>query len=228
MELIVKVIMIAALFFVIIAISITSNRTIIFEESKKIAENVDDRNSTGGGISANIGANISTGVSTNLNKENTEEKDALETYLETETKRPEEQSSTTQNFIEFKKIDIEVTSNAKIEENQTNFLADPSLNSSYSLYTEMKEVEQGARKYISKGYKISTLNIENVEREGLIRSELRNKYEIIFKPTEDGYNIFIILNQEVDESIKEELLKNNNITIVGEKLAYFFWIRAYR
>ncbi|MFN3691546.1 MAG: hypothetical protein ACK4R7_01525 [Fervidobacterium sp.] len=204
MELIVKVIIIAALFFVIIAISITSNRTITFEENKKIVENIHDTNSTDKGISAAINTDLSS------------------------TDRPEQQSSTTQNFTEFKKIDIEASDNSKVEENQTNFLADSLPNFSYSLYTEMKEVEQAARKYISKGYKISTLNIESVEKEGLIRSELKDKYEIIFKPTENGYNIFIILKQEVDENIKEELLKNNSITIVGEKLAYSFWIKAYR
>lgn len=100
--------------------------------------------------------------------------------------------------------------------------------SSETIYSEIIEVEKAIRKYISKGYKMSTLNTQNVKNAGYITEELSQKYDVTFRLSDGGYDIIISLKYSVPEEIKRELLSNKGLSLDGETIRYTFWIKAYR
>lgn len=100
--------------------------------------------------------------------------------------------------------------------------------SSETIYSEILTFEKAVRKYISKGYRISTLNTSSVKNAGLIDDQLAQKYDVTFKLAKDGYDIVITLKYPVSEEIRKELVYKKGITLNGEKVVYTFWIKAYR
>jgi len=100
--------------------------------------------------------------------------------------------------------------------------------SSETIYSEIIEVEKAIRKYISKGYKMSTLNTQNVKNAGFITEELSQKYDVTFRLSDGGYDIIINLKYSVPEEIKRDLLSNKGLSLDGETIRYTFWIKAYR
>ncbi|WP_448385006.1 hypothetical protein, partial [Fervidobacterium sp.] len=59
------------------------------------------------------------------------------------------------------------------------------------IYNELKEVEQATRKYISGGFKISTLNSQSIYSKGYMDEYLAERYEVGYKLSGEGYTIFI-------------------------------------
>ncbi|NPU89399.1 MAG: hypothetical protein HPY87_05820 [Fervidobacterium sp.] len=96
------------------------------------------------------------------------------------------------------------------------------------IYNELKEVEQAARKYISGGFKISTLNSQSIYSKGYMSDYLANRYEVGYKLYGEGYTIFIKTKYEIPVNVLEELAGKPNIRLDGQSVVYEFWIRAYR
>lgn len=96
------------------------------------------------------------------------------------------------------------------------------------IYDELKEVEQAARKYISGGFKISTLNSQSIYSKGYMSDYLANRYEVGYKLYGEGYTIFIKTKYEIPVNVLEELAGKPNIRLDGQSVVYEFWIRAYR
>jgi cytoskeletal protein RodZ len=96
------------------------------------------------------------------------------------------------------------------------------------IYNELKEVEQAARKYISGGFKISTLNSQSIYSKGYMSDYLANRYEVGYKLYGEGYTIFIKPKYEIPVNVLEELAGKPNIRLDGQSVVYEFWIRAYR
>lgn len=96
------------------------------------------------------------------------------------------------------------------------------------IYNELKEVEQAARKYISGGFKISTLNSQSIYSKGYMGEYLAERYEVGYKLSGEGYTIFIKPKYEIPVNVLEELAGKPNIRLDGQSVVYEFWIRAYR
>jgi hypothetical protein len=96
------------------------------------------------------------------------------------------------------------------------------------IYDELKEVEQAARKYISGGFKISTLNSQSIYSKGYMSDYLANRYEVGYKLYGEGYTIFIKTKYEIPVNVLEELAGKPNIRLDGQSAVYELWIRAYR
>jgi len=96
------------------------------------------------------------------------------------------------------------------------------------IYNELKEVEQAARKYISGGFRISTLNSQSIYSKGYMSEYLANRYEVGYKLSGEGYTIFIKPKYEIPDNVLEELAGKPKIRLDGQSVVYEFWIRAYR
>lgn len=234
MDLFVKLVIVAVLLLAVILISVNSNRTITFEEFEEVEEFA---------VGTSSASNIGNVQNVQGNQQNMNNSESIAEKIETTQNTSKEEaakaeiSQSPQSVQQNTQESLALSNQKSLEVYETvynevvNPLPKENLNSASAveaIYSEMKEVEQGVRRYISKGYKMSTLNIENVEKEGLINQQLKERYEVTFNTTDDGYNIFIICKFEVDKAVKEELLKNKNITLVDDKLSYKFWIKAYR
>lgn len=87
------------------------------------------------------------------------------------------------------------------------------------------------RRYISGGHRLSLMNFETLREYGYLPLEMLHlsaKYTLGFKPTEDGFDIWIEPTFEISEDARRILLTKRNVRLVGQRLRYVFWIKAYR
>jgi hypothetical protein len=103
-----------------------------------------------------------------------------------------------------------------------------SVNTYDSIYNEMQYVERAARRYISAGYRISTLNEENMYQKDYLSEQLYSRYSVSFQASNDGYDIIIRPKFEINTLDKEKLLKKRNMRLEGGSVEYVFWIKAYK
>jgi len=96
------------------------------------------------------------------------------------------------------------------------------------LYQEMTAVEQAVRRYLSAGYKISSLNSDSLYKEGYMEKDMADKYTVTFRASGDGYDIVISPKLPLEESVMNSLVQKNKIKKVEQNIEYVFWIKAYR
>lgn len=212
-----KLIFILALLITILMISFKLNRTIVFDYTSNI--DVDSEH------------NQTSNTLTSTNTTYTSIEDNLSALSTNSTTTSLDEKANTQSFSDE---GLSATSNILIpslNSDLNNTLTNLALGSSENselVYSEITEFERAVRKYISRGYKISTLNTQNIRNAGLIDEELSQKYDVTFKVANDGYDIIIILRYPLAEGVKTDLLKKPRITLKGETIQYTFWIKAYR
>ncbi len=218
MEIFIKVVIIFLIVTILIIISNLSNRSIVFDYTSGKA------NSTNTSIVDKPDKSISQGTTL---------EQSVTLYYSEKTNTNEQnvnhESSTTSSQNNLEQVEIQI----KLEDTSTNILLESSATESISLsadliYDEMIQVEKAARKYISSGYKISTLNSENVYNKNLISEELYKKYDISFRLSGDGYEISIKPKFDIDSTLMDDLLKKEKIYVTENGLEYVFWIKAYK
>lgn len=92
----------------------------------------------------------------------------------------------------------------------------------------MTAVEQAVRRYLSAGYKISSLNSDSLYKEGYMEKDMADKYTVTFRASGDGYDIVISPKLPLEESVMNSLVQKNKIKKVEQNIEYVFWIKAYR
>lgn len=218
MEIFVKVVIIFLIVTILIIISNLSNRPIVFDYAPNKA------NSTNTVIADETNKSIS--------QVNTSEQPVAQYYSEktnTNEQSVSHESSTTSSQTNIEQIEIQI----RPDDTSTNISLESSATESISLsadliYDEMIQVEKVARKYISSGYKISTLNSENVHNKNLISEELYKKYDISFRISGDGYEIVIRPKFNINSTLVDDLSKKEKVYITENGLEYVFWIKAYK
>ncbi|KAF2962213.1 hypothetical protein [Fervidobacterium sp. 2310opik-2] len=218
MEIFVKVVIIFLILTVLIIISNLSNRPIVFDYAPNKAD------STNTIIADETNKSISQG--------NTSEQPVAQYYSEktnTNEQSVSHESSTTSFQTNIGQVEIQI----KPDDTSTNILLESSATESISLsadsiYNEILQVEKAARKYISSGYKISTLNSENIYNKNLISEELYKKYDISFRISGDGYEIVIRPKFDINSTLVDDLSKKEKVYITENGLEYVFWIKAYK
>lgn len=218
MEIFVKVVIIFLIVTILIIISNLSNRSIVFDYTSGKA------NSTNTSIVDKPDKSISQGTTL---------EQSVTLYYSEKTNTNEQnvnhESSTTSSQNNLEQVEIQI----KLEDTSTNILLESSATESISLsadsiYNEILQVEKAARKYISSGYKISTLNSENIYNKNLISEELYKKYDISFRISGDGYEIVIRPKFDINSTLVDDLSKKEKVYITENGLEYVFWIKAYK
>lgn len=218
MEIFIKVIIIFLIVTILIIISNLSNRSIVFDYTSGKA------NSTNTSIVDKPDKSISQGTTL---------EQSVTLYYSEKTNTNEQnvnhESSTTSSQNNLEQVEIQI----KLEDTSTNILLESSATESISLsadsiYNEILQVEKAARKYISSGYKISTLNSENIYNKNLISEELYKKYDISFRISGDGYEIVIRPKFDINSTLVDDLSKKEKVYITENGLEYVFWIKAYK
>lgn len=227
MNTITKLVITITLLVVILFVSFRHNRTIVFDYTENAdlglkeynqLNQVNSKNSNDGLYIPNTVAETNTNI---VNTSNTSKTDSSEKNLQNTVKPSTDETSTF--MITSVSTESTESSNDVFVNNESNLPE-----SSQTIYSEIITFEKAVRKYISKGYRISTLNTLNVKNAGLIDDILAQRYDVTFKLAEGGYDIIITLKYQVPEEIKKELLNKKGITITGETILYTFWIKAYR
>lgn len=218
MEIFIKVVIIFLIVTILIIISNLSNRSIVFDYTSGKA------NSTNTSIVDKPDKSISQGTTL---------EQSVTLYYSEKTNTNEQnvnhESSTTSSQNNLEQVEIQI----KLEDTSTNILLESSATESISLsadsiYNEILQVEKAARKYISSGYKISTLNSENIYNKNLISEELYKKYDISFRISGDGYEIVIRPKFDINSTLVDDLSKKEKVYITENGLEYVFWIKAYK
>lgn len=218
MNVLAKLIMVITLLVIVLFVSFKHNRTIAFDYNLK---NVVDSNEH------NQSSDHTTESTNSIVNNTTVETNTLSsTNMHSVTSRKNETTS------------LDASSNASPSDLLPNFTYNldntpTNLNidlpeSSETIYSEIIEVEKAIRKYISKGYKMSSLNSQNVKNAGFITEELSQKYDVTFRLSDGGYDIMIILKYPLSEETKIGLLSKPGVTLNGETVQYTFWVKAYR
>jgi len=218
-----KITLVLIILVLILFVSFKYNRTIIFDytvenevntkEHKLDTHSGDLSESTSNFINSNTAKiNTSSGnINTDFTVSNLEKTTKISTDTSSNVTESESSSSMDTNLD-----NISTDSNTSVPE------------SSEAVYSEILEFEKAVRRYISKGYKISTLNTQNVKNAGFINEKFLERYDVTFSVADGGYNIIITLKYDLPEEIKAQLLNNNGISLDGETIRYTFWIKAYR
>ncbi len=211
MEIFIKVVIIFLIVTILIIISSLSNRSIVFDYTTEKA------NSTTVIIDTNK----------SISQRNISEQPLTQYYSEKTNINRESSTTSSQNSLE--QIEIQI----KPEDAPTNISLESSVTDTFShladsIYTEILQVEKAVRKYISSGYKMSSLNSENVYNKNLISEELYKKYDISFKISGGGYDIIIKPKFDIDSTLMGDLSKKEKIRVTGNGLEYVFWIKAYK
>ncbi|MEN3042965.1 MAG: hypothetical protein ABDH59_06695 [Fervidobacterium sp.] len=222
-----KFIVLSILFVIILFLSLKANRVIDFDYSDQITEEA-SYNGFQKSESSQIPVKKSDDEGNIILSENTKSSSSLET--QTDFIKKNERKPSTKEMSELPSI-IETYSETTMK---TDFESTPIQSGTFfeesadKIYSEILEFEQSVRKYISKGYRISTLNSENVKNAGLVNEELAERYEVTFRVSGEGYEIIITPKYSMNEEIRVQLARNKGINLKEGILSYSFWIKAYR
>lgn len=120
---------------------------------------------------------------------------------------------------------------ARVEEPATETTVGAILLDAESIYRDMVELEWVMRKYLSGGHKISMMNFGTIKEYGYLPPEqyaLAERYRIGFRPSGDGYDLWIEPAFELSDELRGSLLRKQKVRLMDGKIRYVFWIRAYR
>lgn len=229
MNVLTKLLFVFALLIIVVFISLSNNRTIVFDYSEKSELDSKEYSQTASeGISNESTDSTITITSNIVNTYDTTIKTLQSTDTEITRDVSENNTKTyTTNVSSRPSSTVSLDFDKTLSDTSTS-LDVASVISSESIYSEIIEFEKAVRRYISKGYKISTLNAQNVKNAGFTTEELSQRYDVTFKLSGDGYDIIITLKYTIPEEIKKELLSNKGISLDGETIRYTFWIKSYR
>ncbi|MGQ9856592.1 MAG: hypothetical protein ACUVQF_07640 [Fervidobacterium sp.] len=231
-----KIILIAVLVFLVVLISLSSKREIVWDNSQSEVENIGEVNAQNGqsGYQSEEMALEERGKNDeSILGESTPVLKGEELSSSPTADSQQNLYSQTQKDLQVKKESTESELIPIVIFDNTENESKPSESQRQSIdvdeiYNELKLVEKAARKYISGGHKISTLKMENIHSAGYLDESIAGKYEVGFRATEEGYDIVITPKYDVDNVTLEKMAKFENINVIGDSFEYVFWIRAYK